>query len=92
MKLKYRPTFNRFLIKKLETESGLIARAREDLYAWAEILAIGGMVGKRGEQTFEQFKVGDKVAYHRGAAIEVAIGNDVFTLLDDDKVVAVKGE
>lgn len=89
------PLFDNVLIKPLEAEektaSGIIlpdsAKQKPQM---GEIMAIGeGKVGPKGDKHPMVVKVGQKVMYKKWGGNEVKVGNEEWTIISQDDLLAI---
>jgi len=92
--MKIHPLSNRVLLKSLEAEqktaSGIILpESAQEKKQEAEVVAVGpGKItdGKKEEMTV---KVGDVVIYSKYAGDEVKLNGEDYTLIEEDKILAI---
>lgn len=92
--MKLKPLSNRVILKQLEaqekTKSGIyLPDSAKEKPQMAEVIAVGpGKVvdGKKQEMTV---KVGDNVLYSKYSGDEVKIEDEEYTIVDEDKILAV---
>lgn len=90
-----KPLFNNVLVKPLEAESktasGIyIPDTVKEKPQIGIIMAVGeGKVSPKGEQDKMVVKVGDKVMYKKWGGNEVKVGNEEWTIVDQNDLLAV---
>lgn len=92
--MNIKPLSNRVLLKALESEqktaSGIILpESAQEKKQEAEVVAVGNgriVDGKKEEMTV---KVGDVVIYSKYAGDEVKLDGEDYTLIDEDKILAI---
>jgi len=92
--MNIKPLSNRVLLKALESEqktaSGIILpESAQEKKQEAEVVAVGNgkiVDGKKEEMTV---KVGDVVIYSKYAGDDVKLDGDDYTLIDEDKILAI---
>ena len=90
-----KPLFNNVLIKPLEAESktagGLyLPDTAKEKPQIGLVMAVGvGKITPKGEQEKMVVKVGDKVMYKKWGGNEIKMGNEEWTIVDQNDILAI---
>lgn len=90
-----KPLFNNVLIKPLEAEtktaSGIyLPDTAKEKPTVGLVMAVGeGKISPKGEQEKMIVKVGDKVMYKKWGGNEVKMGNEEWTIVDQNDILAI---
>ena len=94
-KTSVKPLFNNVLIKPLEAESktagGLyLPDTAKEKPQIGLVMAVGvGKITPKGEQEKMVVKVGDKVMYKKWGGNEIKMGNEEWTIVDQNDILAI---
>jgi chaperonin GroES len=95
-KIKIKPLGDRVLVKQVEEKEQvkggiIIPDAAKEKSQEAEVVALGTGRLEDGKRAAFEVKVGDKVLIAKYGGTEVKIGEDKFTLLREDDILAILG-
>lgn len=95
-KIKIKPLGDRVLVKQVEEKEQIkggiiIPDAAKEKSQEAEVVALGTGRLEDGKRTDFEVKVGDKVLIAKYGGTEVKMGDEKFTLLREDDILAILG-
>ena len=90
-KVKIQPLGDRVLVKQVEVKGGIIIPdSAKEKSQEAQVVAIGsGRLDSNGKRLPFEVKVGDNVLISKYGGTEITFGDEKYTLLREDDIVAI---